>query len=253
MTTDAPTIQELLRTYVAAEIVCAPVNGSADGRVECLTPLEYPSGDAVAVWIEGYDDRYVVTDYGESLTGVLSHPPQDHKALVDQVLAICGPLGLAYDKGSVRTEAAFDEIGDAVWRIATAASLIAQSSVAFHPRRRQQPVESPFVVAVEHVLRDRSVTVERERKVTGASGHRHTATIYLPQREAILEPIQGHWNQVSSVYAKFGDLSRSNGYRLLSLLDDRSGEVDEELARMLVQVSDVVQWTRRDEWLGNVS
>src|ERR1700730_16794554 len=97
MTTDASTIQELLRSYVAGEVVCAPVGGPGE-RIECLTPLEYPSGDAVAVWVETYDPLYVWTDYGKSPTDRLLPPPQDHKVLVDQVTEICASLGLTFAK-----------------------------------------------------------------------------------------------------------------------------------------------------------
>lgn len=251
--TTASDIKDALEGFLDAEIACEAINGGGN-RVECLTPLDYPSGDGVGVWVESYASHFVVTDYGESLTDLLIHPPQDHKALHDQIDAVCAALGVTFADGRLQADAAsLDALGDAMWRVATAASRVAQASNAFHPRRRQAQAESPFIAEVEHVLRDLSVTVEREHKLAGASGHKHTATIYLPDREAILEPIQGHWNQVSSVYTKFGDLSRANGYRLLSLLDDRSGSLDDELARMLVQVSDVVQWTRRDEWLRNVS
>lgn len=251
--TTAAEIRDALEGFLDAEIVCEAINGGGN-RIECLTPLDYPSGDGVGVWVESYTSHFVVTDYGESLTDLLIHPPQDHKALNDQIGVVCAPLGVTFADGRLQADAAsLDALGDAIWRVATAASRVALASTAFHPRRRQAQAESPFVAEVEHVLHDRSVTVEREHKIVGASGHRHTATIYLPRREAILEPIQGHWNQVSSVYAKFGDLSRANGYKLVSLLDDRSGALDDELARLLVQVSAVVQWTRRDEWLGNIS
>jgi hypothetical protein len=252
MSDSTSTIQDALRAHVAGEIVCAPIKGGGE-RVECLTPLDYPSGDGITVWIESYPSRYVATDYGESLTGLLAHPPQDHKALQDQAKTISASLGLQFAEGRIMVEASRDGLGDAVWRIATAASLIAQASASFHPRRRQHREESPFVREVEHTLKERHVGVQREFTLAGESGHKHKATLYVPKVEAIVEPISGHWNQVASVYAKFGDLSRANGYRFFSLLDDREGDVEEELARMLVQVSDVVQWTRREEWISRFS
>ncbi len=246
-------IQERLQTYLSGEIACEPVDGGAS-RIGCLTPLEYPSGDGITVWVEQFGDRLEVTEYGESLTDLLGKRPQDHKAMVDQIGAICLPLGLSFAGGRITTDATLDEVGDAMWRIANAALLVAQLSSAHRPHRRQHE-SSPFVVEVEHDLRDRDLKIERGRKLEGASGHRHTATIFLPNREAILEPIgyAGNWNQVSTVYAKFGDLSHANGYKRYSLVDDREGRLDEGLARMLVQVSDLVEWSRRDAWLDSVS
>jgi hypothetical protein len=107
------------------------------------------------------------------------------------------------------------------------------------------------VTEVEHELTKLSVPVQREVKLAGSSGHTHRATLYVPAREAILEPIDppAHYNTISSVYAKFGDLSHANGYTRLSLIDDRHGPLSDDLAAMLVQVSDVVHWTRRNEWI----
>jgi hypothetical protein len=66
-----------------------------------------------------------------------------------------------------------------------------------------------------------------------------------------LEPIEAaaHFNVITSVYTKFGDLARANGYRGISLVDDRRATLSDDLAGILVQVSDVVRWTRRQEWL----
>jgi hypothetical protein len=251
MTENAADIQQLLREHVASEILCAEASGPGT-RIECLTPLEYPSGDGISVWVEDYNDRYVVTEYGEALMDLVCRPSQDHKALIDQVLEICAPLGLAYSAGRINVESDRSELGDAVWRCATAASLIAQVSVSFHPRRRQHP-EKRFVSEVEHALKDRRVAVEREHRISGASGHKHTATIFVPDHEAVLEPITGHWNQVYAVYSKFGDISRVNGYSLYSLVDDRQGDPDAEMQRMLIQVSDVIAWSRREDWLARLT
>jgi hypothetical protein len=39
----------------------------------------------------------------------------------------------------------------------------------------------------------------------------------------------------------------ANGFRLYSLLDD--GRVGEDVPDLLGQVSSVVEWSRRDEWI----
>jgi len=93
--------------------------------------------------------------------------------------------------------------------------------------------------------------VEREVAIEGRSGHEHHATLYAPKSESILEPIaaSAHYNRISAVYAKFGDLGQVNGYRRLALVDDRGDALSDEYAAMLVQVSEVVRWSRRDEWI----
>ena len=251
--TSANDIQERLQAHLAGEIACEPVEGGSS-RIGCLTPLEYPSGEGITVWVEQFSDRLEVTDYGESLTDALGRPPQDRKALYEQIEAICAPLGLKFAAGRMATDTTLNEVGDAMWRVASAALLVAQLSETFSPHRRHQ-TPNPFVVEVEHDLQGRNLQIERGRKLEGASGHKHTATIFLPHSEAILEPIgfAGNWNQVSTVYTKFGDLSHVNGYKRYSLVDDREGQLDEGLASMLVQVSSLVKWTSRDIWLDSVS
>jgi hypothetical protein len=93
--------------------------------------------------------------------------------------------------------------------------------------------------------------VEREHHLEGQSGHTHTATIYIPDREVIIEPVGGvgNWTQISSVYAKFGDLTKANGYRPFTLVDDRVKPLNQDIAAMLVQVSKVVQWSTRENWI----
>ncbi len=244
-------IAELVRAHLADEVVCELLD-DGENRLACLTPLDYPSGDGVTVWVEDRYDGFIVTDYGDSLTDLLAHPAQDHKALLDQVRDICRQHDLAFRDGRIAATADRADLADVVWRAASAAAQIAQMSIVFRPHRRRR--EKGFANEVEATLRKRNVAVERDRKLAGGSGHEHKATLYLPDQETVFEPVggAGYWNQVSTVYAKFGDLARSNGYRLFSLVDDREERLENDLANLLVQVSDVVQWSRRDEWLAHV-
>jgi hypothetical protein len=75
----------------------------------------------------------------------------------------------------------------------------------YRPRRRHR--EDEFTGAVVDEFRGLTIEVERQCKLTGRSGHKHVATIYRSERETVIEPIpaDGHWNQVTAVYAKFGD------------------------------------------------
>jgi len=70
-----------------------------------------------------------------------------------------------------------------------------------------------------------------------------------------VEPISadGHWNQVTAVYAKFGDLAHANGYHRVAVIDDRHTAPEDEVGKLLLQVSDVVQSSRRQEWVEAVT
>jgi hypothetical protein len=242
-------IRELVRSHLSSEVACEVLQ-PAGTRIGCLTPLEYPDGDGIVVWVEPHGGHFDVTEYGECLSVALTHPAQDHKALMDQAAQVGRYQGLEFLEGRLISHSDEAGLGEAVWRVALAAAHIAQASAAFTPKRRQHR-ENEFVVHVTRDFHRRNVPVERERKLEGGSGHTHTATLYVPDGESIFEPIggAGNLNQVSAVYAKFGDLSRANGYRRFSLIDDRDRKPDEDIENMLTQVSNVVHWTRRDEWL----
>jgi hypothetical protein len=251
MTTDE--LRDSILTYLDAEIACEPLKGE-DRRIGCLTPLEYPSGDGVTVWVDPREgDRVDVSDHGEAYVTLLERPPQDYKALHDMAVQFAAESGLRYDRGqfSVRTERG--ETADAVWRVATASVRLAEAAFLYRPRRRRSK-ENEFVRTVESEFLLRRVPVRREEKLVGSSGHTHRATFVLPRQETVMEPIgaEGHWSQVASVYARLGDLSNANGYRMYSLLDDRTGQVDEEITKLLLQVSRVVEWSHREEWLGSL-
>jgi hypothetical protein len=242
-------IQELVREYVASEIVCQSIEGERS-RVACVMPLQYADGDSIVIWVELSGDHFRVSDYGEAFLAAAGRKPRDLTDLFDEAATLSRPWGVEVRSGSLVVRAHRDTLGDAVWRTATAAALVAQRATTFRPPRRG-PDRDQFTEEVERELRAHDVPIRREVKLEGRSGHVHRATLYVPTAEAILEPIEapGHYNQISSVYTKFGDLSRADGYRRLSLIDDRHRTLSEDLAAILVQVSDVVRWTRRTEWL----
>jgi hypothetical protein len=244
-------IEQSLLTHLGGEVECELLS-EKDGRFGCVTPLELPNGDNIVVWLRPREDGFDVTDYGEALADFAPYKGPERKALEDFAHAICRGQGITYQHGRLTTRSRWEELGESVWRVATAAAHVSQAATTFRPRRRQRE-ESEFVVEVERTMRRRSLPVERDHRLLGRSGHEHRATIFVPTTEAVVEPVGGHWNQVTATYAKFGDLLNTNGFRLYSLLDDRSSPPDEDVSGLLVQVSRVIEWTRRDEWLESIA
>lgn len=132
--------------------------------------------------------------------------------------------------------------------MASAAAQIAREFESVQPKGGAEP-EDEFALEVAQVLETQSIPVQRERKLTGQSGHKHRATLYVPVTESVLEPMSGHWNQVASAFTKFTDLGQANGYRLYTLLDDRQDKPLDDAANMMVQVSDVLRWTEQERWI----
>lgn len=252
MTAEAATqIQRAIRSHLSSEVDCQLLS-EADGRVGCVTPIEVPNGDRVVVWVRPRNGSLEVTDYGETLADYAGYKGAERTRLEEVAVFACRGQGIAYDSGRLTTQAEWADVGDSVWRLAMAAAQIAHSAGGVRTKREPQASEE-FTHEVESTLRSRpGLRIERERKVEGRSGHSHRATIFLPSSHAVLEPITGHMNQVNATYTKFGDLMKANGFKLYSLLDDRKGATSEDVASLLVQVSNVVAWSRHDEWLEGI-
>jgi hypothetical protein len=245
-------IRAALIEHLSDDIVCERL--TADGeRLSCLTPLQYPDGDNVEVWIDRpLAGQFLVTDEGQASLDFSQHPPQDMKALSDGAIQIAREWGLRFHQGRLSAEVDAPEIAEATWRVASASEQLAHLALYYQPRRRKR--ERGFAVTVESDIRSRQIEVERERKLEGSSGHPHRATIYLPEHEVVMEPVapHAHWNLISTVYTKFGDLRTANGYHLMSVVDDREGRLPTDIENMLVQVGSVVDWSQRDAWLSKL-
>jgi hypothetical protein len=250
----ASDLQSRLIAQVTADLECYIVPGT-DNRIGCLLPLEYPSGDGVIVWVDQrLDESIEVTDYSSAQVQNPPKSPQEARYLNELAAAICADVDVAYRNGRVTVTTPLDAIDDAIWRVGRASAQIAGSRAYRGVALREPRPEREFVGLVADTVRAKQVDVVRAEKLAGASGHIYKATIYLPSQETILEPIgaEGNWNQIASLYAKFGDLSRANGYHLFSVIDDREQLPDEEILRILIQVSGVVSWSRKDDWIGEV-
>lgn len=240
-----------VRDYLSGEIECGPVS-EADGRVACLTPLDYPSGDGVVIWTAPQGARYEITDYGEAYLALADHKPQSRNFYNDTARRICNDSGVEFVDGRITTHVAAPGIADAVWRVASASAQLAGIVEYHQPKHRNR--EREFAKEIQRSLTTRNVPVIKDERLIGQSGHSHRATLFLPGSHTIIEPIStGHWNQVSTTYAKLGDLSRANGYSLFSVIDDRQDKIEDDIVNMLVQVSDVVEWSHHEEWLAGVN
>jgi hypothetical protein len=247
----AHNIEDRVLAYMREDVACERLPN--DQRLGCLTPLEYPDGDNVTVWIDPSNSLLEVTDYGEAM----SEPPTGKaRRAVDEIAdALAARHGVEYIAGRLIVRCEIDSVGETVWRLAAAAAQLAQAVKSLQQRRQVVTMaKHSFVDEVAHTFMERKVDVVREHEIEGRSGHRHRATIYIPKAEAVFEPLRAQWNQAATAYVKFGDLQAVNGFHLYSLLDDRDQETEEEhIANLLTQVSSVLQWSRRQEWIESVT
>ncbi len=250
MTITPQELRDRLIARMTDEVDCYVLD-APDGRIGCVTPLQYPDGDHVLVWVRprvGGD--FEVSDYGDSAAESASGKTKERGHFEDFAgVTACGQ-GAQFVGGRLSAECDWTELPEYVWRVAVAASQVGQAAAAYQPRAaRETDPEDEFASAVATELQSVGATVERERKLDGQSGHHHRATLYLPDSETVIEPVAGHWNQVTAVFTRLADLGGANGYRLYSVLDDREGDPGQDVPNLLLNVSRVIQWSRRGEWL----
>ena len=247
-TATATLIREELATFLSEDVEVAYL----DDRIAVLTPAEYPDGDAVAVWIsERQEGRFEVSDLGNADARLEGGGP-GQRAIGSAAMSICERLDLSFEGGAIIGRCGRAELSATCWRVAQAASAIAEAAT-YH----QSPSEktAPLVDMLEREFKRRSVPIQLDAPLEGASGHTYTASLFVPDREAVLEPIGGEksWNKAAAVYVEFGDLSAVNGYKLVSVLDDREESIGEEVEQLLGQVGIVARWSRRGEWIDELA
>lgn len=248
--TSIPT--ETLRSYlldVLGENIEVAARGDA---IAVLTPCDYPDGDGVVVQVSPADHGFAVSDGGEGDARLLTGGPGP-RAIGPLGASISRRFGAVFDAGRVIAHAQSEhEVADACWRVAQASVAIAEAATYHRPQRsKEQELTDLVASSVER----RHLAVERERELEGASGHRHKASLYVPAREAVIEPVGGEkaWNVATFVYVEFGDLAGVNGYQLIAVVDDRAGEPHEDVERLLRQVGIVARWSQAEEWLDGLA
>lgn len=243
-------VQAIVRAYLAGRVTCATSPGETS-PIACALPIQYPSGESVTIWIERLGDRLRLSDYGEAFLDVVTRQRHERTAMNNAAEDIAWPWGVEVKDGSLLLQTTSENLGEAVWRISMVAHQVAQAVARFRPPRSQTDPERYFIREVEDALRERNMDIEPGSRREGESGHFHKVAIYVTGAHAALEPVRapGVYSQISSVYMKFGDLSRRNGTQRFAVVDDRDGDLSDDLAGMLVQVSNVVRWTARDVWM----
>ncbi len=247
-------IEDRLLAYLREDVECDQTE--RDGRLGCITPLEYPNGDNVTVWITQAETGLEVTDYGEATSEAVlgGHAP---KALARVAAGLARGHNVTYADSRLTATADERAIGECVWRVASVASQIAHAALSSRKQRVYKTVAPlrSFSLEVESTLVLRDLHPLRQQPLEGSSGHKYQVSLFLPESETVLEPIHALHVQapdVASAYLKFGDLRSANGYRLVSLLDDREQAPEPEVGRLLTQVSTVVWWSRHEPWLASL-
>jgi hypothetical protein len=219
-----------------------------DDRISVLTPVDYPDGDGAVVQVASTATGYVLSDGGEGDARLVATGPGS-RAIAPLASAICNRHGAKFDGGRVVLRVSTpDEIAEGCWRVAQASVAIAEAATYHRPPREREHELADLVATSVTSLQ---LGVERDRDLLGASGHSYKTALYVPEREAVIEPVGGEkpWNVATAVYVEFGDLRDVNGYQLIAVIDDRDQLPGEDVERLLRQVGIVARYSQADQWL----
>ena len=242
-----------LREGLPSLYECSPAPREA---VRVRTPLLYPDGDIVDVFVTDRDGSYTLTDFGESLAWLRMQSvssrrsPKQRSMIVD----VCQTLGVELDRGQLTLRSIGSEaLGEEVTRLAQAAVRVSDIWFTLRVRRADSTVDE-----VTEWLDERQIPFDRNVNQTGRSGHnwkldfrtraeRQTSLIFLLSTGS-----RGAARRITErVAAGCMDLShlRLGQPRLafVSLFDDTLDVWREEDFSLVEELSEVARWSRPDE------
>ena len=225
--------------------------------VRVRTPLTYPDGGIVDVFVLEDDGQRRVTDFGETL-GWLRMQSVDGRRTPKQKELIedtCQTLGVEVFRGQLVLRLhADDEIGEAVLRLAQAAVRV--SDLWFTLRARPTKTTAK---EVNRWLIQKEIEFNPSVQRSGKSGRSWTIDyeIYTTNQTSLivlLSPGSRGATQRMTEHALAGwvDLdhlkSNTSQQSFISLFDDTKNVWQEKDFGLLASVSKIARWSRRDEF-----
>ena len=144
--------------------VCSPAPGDA---MRIRTPLLYPDGGVVDVFVLHQGDNFTITDFGDSLgwlglQSVSQRRTQKQEALIEDV---CQTLRIEQSGGQmVLRQVPLDELGESVLRVAQAAVRVSDLWFTFRSQSIQTTADE-----VDQWLHEKRIPFERQVQKQGRS------------------------------------------------------------------------------------
>ena len=251
---NAVTLCAALQQAVPPLFVCSP---APQEGVRVRTPMLYPDGGVVDVFVLERNGRYVVTDFGDALgwLGLQSSSRQRSTKQNALIHDVCQTLRVDryYDQLMLRSVAK-DELGEAVLRVAQAAVRVSDIWFTLRSQTLQTVADE-----VDEWLREREIVFEREVKKQGRSTQNWTidfetrtesrscfvfilATGARPAVRRMTEHVVA--GCVDLNHLKVGQPSLA----FVSLFDDTEDVWESRDFFLVGEVSKIARWSHRDEF-----
>lgn len=246
--------------------VCASMSPALPSLFECTpaprenvrvrTPLLYPDGGVVDVFIVKSGDGFEVTDFGDALGWLGQQSVSDRRSRKQQLLVndVCQTLRLELAHGQLtRRRVPLD--GLAVAAIEVAQAVVRISDIWFTMRNQSLQTTAD---EVDEWLRERQIQFERHVQKQGRSARNWTVDFeaHVNGRTSLVNLLStGARGAISRildhVVAEWVDLSHlrisQNGLTFVSLFDDMEDVWQGKDFRQLEIHSAVARWSRPDE------
>ena len=237
------------------ECSVAPYEGA---RVS--TPLVYPDGGTVDVFILERQDGYVLTDFGEALGWLRMHSASDSLSPRQSgfVNDVCRTLGVRLERGQLTLRIGKNAaLGEAVLRLAQAVVRVSDIRFTFQRQRPQTTAKE-----VEIWLRERQINFQKAVRRQGMSlkkwrvnfetncDNRTSMVFILSPRDR--SAVSGITEHVTTACIDLSHLKESQSDDLfVSLFDDRDDRRKvwhPEDFNLVGRFSKIARWSQPDEF-----
>ena len=233
---------------------CSP---ASRGGVRVRTPLLYPDGGIVDVFVLECANIYIVTDFGEALgwlgmqTATARLSPNQQSLIKD----VCQTLRIDLRRGQLVLRSGMDDdIGEGVLRVAQAVVRVSDLWFTFRHRALQTTADE-----VDEWLREKQITFERTVSRRGRSGQHWTIDYqtHTDNRTSLVFLLsagsRGAARRITEhVLAGCVDLSdiavSEYSPTLVSLFDDKKEIWKEGDFQLVRGHSEIARWSRPDEF-----
>lgn len=219
-----------------------------DGDCRITVPFERADRDAITLWIQKQGDEYVITDEGETYGYLyLSNINLDQSRREQRLSSTKKRYGLDSAKYEVKLTTDSENLG---FRLLDAIQAV--QSISYLAYTRRQYTQTDFKEEVGDYLEGKGYQLERNVDVMGDSEphrvdyhvHSHKPT-YLDALHA--EDVSTAKSMAERTAFKWIDIQANNpDVTTISVLDDESGEYNEEAVKILSNYSDrYIPWSTR--------
>ena len=221
------------------------------------TPMLYPDGGEVEVYVLQRSNQPVVTDHGNALGWLKMQTTAEQLSprVRKRIEEICALQGVSLERGRLIDRCSGPaEVADAVQRVAVAIARVSDIAFTQSPRYRQSIADE-----VEEWLTDKSFDYERKVKCAGQSSRQWTVD-YRVRTDARMSLVfllstrsqQNAPRLVERVLAGCVDLGHmkrvQSSLSFVSLFDDTTGVWRNEDFQLVESHSTVALWSRPDQF-----